>query len=112
MASACPYQTEYHLAYLYNVDFGGLRGWENLFQSTQDIGGDGYLFTFGRANWWINAGAPGVGLITVPPAAKADSGEVVGEHNVEITYNYEPSRRLRFYQFDPLHHNVAIFSVH
>jgi hypothetical protein len=31
---------------------------------------------------------------------------------VQITYNYEPSRRLRFYQFDPLHHDVAIFSVH
>lgn len=95
-----------------NVDFGGLRGWENLFQPTQAIGGSGYLFTFGRAHWWINAGDPEVGLITVPPAVKSDAGEVVGEHNVQITYNYEPSRRLRFYQFDPLHHNVAIWSVH
>jgi hypothetical protein len=31
---------------------------------------------------------------------------------VRIQFNYDPSRRLRFYQFDPVHHNVAIFSVH
>ena len=31
---------------------------------------------------------------------------------LEITFNYDPSRRLRFYQFDPLHHDVAVFSVH
>jgi hypothetical protein len=30
----------------------------------------------------------------------------------DIDYNFEPSRRLRFYQFDPLHHDVAIFSIH
>ncbi len=29
-----------------------------------------------------------------------------------MTFNFDPSRRLRFYQFDPLHHDVAIFSVH
>jgi hypothetical protein len=95
-----------------NIDFGGLRGWENLFQPTQAVGGTGYLFTFGRAHWWINAGATSVGLITVPPATRSERGDVVGEHRVEIEYNYEPSRRLRFYQFDPLHHNVAIWSVH
>jgi len=38
--------------------------------------------------------------------------EGLGRHEVEITYNYEPSRRLKFYQFDPLHHDVAIWSVH
>jgi len=31
---------------------------------------------------------------------------------VQITFNYEPSRRLRFYQFDPIHHDVAILSIH
>lgn len=36
----------------------------------------------------------------------------LGEHNVEITYRFEPSTRLRFYQFDPLHHNEAILSTH
>ena len=106
------YNGDYFLHGYINADFGGLRGWENTFQHTHATGGDGYLFTFGRANWWMNAGNPEVGLITVPPARRSGRGDVVGEHNVEITYNYEPSRRLRFYQFDPLHHNVAIFSVH
>jgi hypothetical protein len=31
---------------------------------------------------------------------------------VHFKYNFEPSRRLRIYQFDPLHHDVAIFSIH
>jgi hypothetical protein len=31
---------------------------------------------------------------------------------MEIELNYDPSRRLRFYQFDPFHHDVAIYSVH
>jgi hypothetical protein len=35
-----------------------------------------------------------------------------GIHTVHLTYNYEPSRRLRFYQFDPMHHDVAILSMH
>jgi hypothetical protein len=33
-------------------------------------------------------------------------------HKVDVTFNWDPSRRLRFYQFDPIHHDVAIFSVH
>lgn len=36
----------------------------------------------------------------------------VGEHNVEVTFSYEPSRRLRMYQFDALHHDTAVWSVH
>jgi hypothetical protein len=36
----------------------------------------------------------------------------VGEHHVEVTFTYEPSRRLRMYQFDALHHDVAVWSVH
>ena len=37
---------------------------------------------------------------------------VPGVHRVMIEYNFDPSRRLRFYQFDPLHHDVAIYSIH
>ncbi|MEO8324785.1 MAG: hypothetical protein ABI618_02980 [Nitrospirota bacterium] len=40
------------------------------------------------------------------------NADVLGEHNLEITLNYEPSRRLRIYQFDPLHHETAIWSMH
>jgi hypothetical protein len=104
-----------------NVDFGGSRGWENTFHSTIDVGGAGPWFTFGRVHWWVNAGAPPVGLITVPAAQRAREmpvtgrkwqADIPGEHNVHITFNFEPSRRLRIYQFDPLHHDVAVWSVH
>jgi len=88
-----------------NVDFGGARGWENQFQSSVKIGGSGCWFTFGRAHWWMNI----PGMIVVPPASPYNE---LGMHKVQITYNYEPSRRLRFYQFDPVHHDVAVFSVH
>jgi len=88
-----------------NVDFGGARGWENQFQSSVKIGGSGCWFTFGRAHWWMNI----PGMIVVPPATPYNE---LGTHKVQITYNYEPSRRLRFYQFDPVHHDVAVFSVH
>ena len=30
-----------------------------------------------------------------------DSADVAERHNLELTLNYEPSRRLRLYQFDP-----------
>jgi hypothetical protein len=88
-----------------NVDFGGARGWENQFKSSGNSGGSGCLFTFGRAHWSMNIPS----MIMVPPATPYNSP---GVHKVEITYNYEPSRRLRFYQFDPVHHDVAVFSVH
>lgn len=70
--------------------------------------GSGCFFTFGRNYLWPNAGALS-GLIPVPPVA--DDG-TPGMHKVDITLNYEPSRRLRLYQFDPLHHGVAIYSLH
>lgn len=98
----------YRHAYV-NVDFGGNRGWENTFHSTIDVGGAGPLFTFGRVHWWVNAGSP---LIVVPPAQGHGRNVTVGEHNVELTMNFEPSRRLRWYQFDPLHHDIAVWSVH
>lgn len=99
----------------FNVDFGGRRGWENTFQSTQAIGGAGQWFTFGRAHWWVNAGMPTSGkpgLIITPPATGSGDNTVVGQHNIEMQMNYEPSRRLRWYQFDPLHHDFAIWSIH
>jgi hypothetical protein len=96
-----------------NVDFGGTRGWENTFQSTTNdtaggvIGGSGCWFTFGRVHWWVNAGGPW-GAITVPAATPGASGV----QKVRITLNFEPTARLRLYQFDPLHHDVAIYSLH
>jgi len=70
--------------------------------------GSGCFFSFGRNHAWPNAGGPWGGIV-VPPVA--DDG-TPGMHNVEITYNFEPSRRLKIYQFDPLHHDVAIYSLH
>ncbi|SLN47790.1 hypothetical protein PEL8287_02459 [Roseovarius litorisediminis] len=40
------------------------------------------------------------------------TAEGIGEHKVIVNFNYEPSRRLRMYQFDALHHDVAVWSVH
>jgi hypothetical protein len=36
----------------------------------------------------------------------------IGEHHLEVEFSYEPSRRLRMYQFDALHHDVAVWSIH
>jgi hypothetical protein len=101
-----------------NVDFGGGRGWENQFKSSVKVGGSGCWFTFGRAHWWMNIpntaatpNNPAGDLPVVIPAASQNPYKW-SMRKVQITYNYEPSRRLRFYQFDPLHHDVAIFSVH
>ena len=71
--------------------------------------GSGCFFTFGRQHAWPNAGGPW-GPIIVPPA-DATTGQP-GMHKVEIEYNFEPSRRLKIYQFDPLHHDVAVYSLH
>ncbi|MDD5275538.1 MAG: hypothetical protein PHR16_05605 [Methylovulum sp.] len=70
--------------------------------------GSGCFFTFGRNHAWPNAGGPW-GSIMVPPVALDGTP---GMHKVDITYNFEPSMRLRVYQFDPLHHEQAIFSLH
>ena len=95
----------------YNVaDFGGNRGWENQFKSSVKLAGSGCWFTFGRAHWWLPAGGPN-GYLCVPASA-AGASAAPGVHRFEIELNFEPSRRLRFYQFDPFHHDVAIFSVH
>ena len=94
-----------------NPDFGGARGWENQFQSTKDIGGSGCWFTFGRFQWWMNAGGP-FGMINVPPVSGVGINGIPGLHKLDFTMNYEPSPRLRMYQFDPVHHETAIFSLH
>ena len=149
---------DYFLHAYVPVDFGGLRGWENIYQNTLPLGGAGPLFTFGRAYWWVHSAGGGpipIPVATRPPESlgnasatddmahgkalmrgkhgnrndrgdyaegswggliqevtDATTAEGIGEHYVEITLNYEPSRRLRMYQFDPLHHDVAIWSMH
>ncbi len=70
--------------------------------------GSGCFFTFGRNYAWPNAGGPWGGIKVNPVAADG----TLGMHKVQITYNFEPSRRLRIYQFDPLHHETAIYSLH
>lgn len=89
-----------------NVDFGGSRGWENQFQFS---GGPGASHTFGRAHWWMNTAMP-LNSVTVAPAS-AD-GMTFGRHKVQITLNYDRPQRLTLYQFDPLHHDVAVYSLH
>ncbi|MEM1204677.1 MAG: hypothetical protein AAGN66_15730 [Acidobacteriota bacterium] len=100
-----------HFVHSYvNVDFGGNRGWENQFKSSVKVAGSGCWFTFGRAAWWINAGTNTSGGWLCVPVASDDG--TPGRHLIDLTYNYEPSRRLRFYQFDQFHHDVAIYSLH
>lgn len=95
----------------YNIDFGGGRGWENQFKPAVKLAGSGDQFTFGRYYWQLNVD-PNQPIV-VPPAWRGGDGVTVpSEHKVFITYNYEPSRRLRFYQFDPMHHDVAVYSLH
>jgi len=89
-----------------NVDFGGSRGWENQFQ---DAGGPGGSHTFGRTHWWMNTAMP-LNSVTVDPAS-AD-GRTLGQRRVQITLNYDAPERLKLYQFDPLHHDVAVYSLH
>lgn len=105
-----------------NVDFGGGRGWENQFKSSVKVGGSGCWFTFGRDYVAENLVAP----VTIDAAKPGKHGrhgshgrpraehpaETLGAHRIEITFNFDPSRRLRFYQFDPTHHDVAIMSIH
>lgn len=90
------------------VDFGGNRGWENQFKSSVKFAGSGCWFTFGRAHWSMPVGGPANPYICVPEA----NASTAGRYRIEIDLNYDPSRRLRLYQFDPMHHDVAIFSIH
>lgn len=188
------YNADYFPHAYVNIDFGGRRGWENTFQNTIPVGGQGPWFTFGRFHWWPNTGAPVMvaaaerqevsqerqevgdtasispvaaararltaggdveedlgpiaaararliaGEVALPEVGEArerarangvnpepaylrapgrelfpeasSNPEGLGHHMVEITTTYEPSTRIRMYQFDPLHHDVAIWSVH
>ena len=144
------------------VDFGGMRGWENTFQNTIEVGGAGAWFTFGRIHWWPHTINPAVPAIVVTPAERptaatsnliapgmeglrrvdrgeymlpppgqkhkrsnivgndlpnqivgsTSSGDGLGRHNIEWEFTYEPGRRLRMYQFDAFHHDVAVWSIH
>jgi hypothetical protein len=107
------YNGDYYPHGYMNVDFGGGRGWENQFKSAERGGGSGCQFTFGRNHWQLNLDPKQP--IILDPATKPVSPDEDYKPTVKkvfITFNYEPSRRLRFYQFDPLHHDVAIFSLH
>ncbi len=93
------------------VDFGGARGWENTFQSTLKDGGSGCYFTFGRDHWTITAGVSDAnGLINIPAADY--TGQSPGIWHLNLTLNFDPNPRLRLYQFDPIHHDEAIYSLH
>jgi len=70
--------------------------------------GSGCFFTFGRTHYWLNAGPPQGAFTVVMP----EQGGVLGSLDVAIKLNHEPNTRLRMYQFDPLHHDVAVFSLH
>lgn len=50
------------------VDFGGNRGWENIYQNTIKVFGAGPWFTFGRAYWWPTLEAPNGGPQPIPHA--------------------------------------------
>ncbi len=104
-----------------NVDFGGNRGWENQYKSAVKVAGSGTFFSFGRYHWRFNTV---LGSIGVPAAQGFNAGGQPikpgempdhvqpGVHRLLLEMNFEPSRRLRMYQFDPLHHDVAIYSLH
>ena len=103
------YNADYFVHGYVNVDFGGSRGWTNMFQQS---GGNGCSFTFGRVHWFMNAGGP-FGAINTPPATPQPSGpDSPGVHHLNLTLNFEPTQRLRLYQFDPLHHDYAVYSLH
>lgn len=72
--------------------------------------GSGCFFTFGRTHYWINAGPP-IGAFTLVMPQNPQTGEL-GSLDVSIKLNFEPSMRLRVYQFDPFHHEQAVFSLH
>lgn len=102
-----------------NVDFGGARGWENSFKSSVKTAGSGQWFSFGRFHSRFST-VPGA-IVVDPAAASADVADPLtgaprtvtpGVHRVMLEMNFEPSARLRMYQFDPLHHDQAIYSVH
>jgi hypothetical protein len=104
-----------------NVDFGGNRGWENQYKSAVKVAGSGTFFSFGRYHWRFNTVPGSIGVSAaqgfdaggqpIKPGEMPDHVQP-GVHRLLLEMNFEPSRRLRMYQFDPLHHDVAIYSLH
>jgi hypothetical protein len=47
--------------------------------------------------------------ITIPAPA---AGGTPTQRKVQITLNYDAPERISLYQFDPLHHDVAVYSLH
>ena len=64
------------------------------------------------ADYQITTDASVRGELADPPPAEARTVGGIGQHTVEVTFNYQPARRLRMYQFDALHHDVSVWSVH
>ncbi|KAF2989856.1 hypothetical protein OGR47_15575 [Methylocystis sp. MJC1] len=65
--------------------------------------------------FWMEENDPeGKRMFARPRGAslKTSYGTTLGEATVILNLNYEPSLRLRLYQFDPLHHEQAIWSIH
>jgi len=85
-----------------NSDSGGVVTYSAFLVEGNDVGGIDVAFL-------VKTQVNGQPRVTVNGATQYNKP---GIHKVEITFNYEPSRRLRFYQFDPVHHDVAIFSIH
>ena len=103
-----------------NVEWGGNRGWEPQFKPTLKLAGSGPFFSFGRFHYQFNtvpgkveveAATPFKGGVKVTDGSLPDT-VVPGVHRIWMDMHHEPSRRLRFYQFDPTHHDVAIYSLH
>ncbi len=109
-----------------NIEWGGNRGWEPQFKPTLPLAGSGTFFSFGRFHYQYNTPP---GKIEVAAAVRLRKNgtpienshpdancvpDVVlpGVHRLWINMHHEPSRRLRFYQFDPTHHDQAIYSMH
>lgn len=99
---------------LFPIDRGGTDEHLEADPRNPDINADpqlgsGCFFTFGRTHFWVNAGPP-VGAPTfVRPVAEDGTPTRM---NIEVQMNFEPSMRLKVYQFDPFHHDVAVFSLH
>ncbi|ADD45959.1 hypothetical protein [Stackebrandtia nassauensis] len=94
-----------------SLDFGGGRGWENQWKPGLREGQQGPYFSFGRAWWSQNTDVRQP--IILPAATKDRKGRSFPvKRKVQIKFNFEPSRRLRLYQYDPMHHDVGVFSVH
>lgn len=99
---------------LFPINRGGTEEFLKASPRNPDINGDpqlgsGCFFTFGRVHFWVNAGPPW-GAPTFVPPVQADG--TPSRMNIEVQMNFEPSMRLKVYQFDPFHHDVAVFSLH